>query len=244
LHYASNGVRLGLLGRDAARLADTAAHAAEKGAVCDVASADVTDASAIGKVLQEFDARQPIDLLIVNAGILDGRRQGEAAETAETARRVIETNLTGALNTFHAVLPAMQARRGGQIAIISSLSAFAPLADAPAYAASKAALLSYGLAMREALAGVGVKINVATPGYVATAMTEVHKGAHPFKISPEDAARRIANGLDRNRAVIAFPLPLYLATRFAQLLPDVLRRAGNRGLRFHVTDARNTGASR
>ena len=238
LHYAAPGIRLGLLGRDQARLDDTARKASQKGAACSVATIDVTDEDTLRGQLMALDAATPIDLLIINAGILDGRRQGEAIETAKTAHRVIDTNLTGALNTFHAVIPAMQERQSGQIAIISSLSAFAPLADAPAYAASKAALLSYGLAMREALGGLGVRISVATPGYVTTAMTDVHKGAHPFKISPEDAARRIAKGLARNKAVIAFPLPLYLATRFSQLLPDVLRRVGNKGLRFHVMDAR------
>lgn len=237
LQYAAPGIHLGLLGRNPERLDETMRLARGKGADCDVASVDITNAAAIDTALKDFDSRAPIDLLIVNAGILDGRRDGQIVETGETAHRVIGTNLTGALNTLHAVLPAMQARGSGQIAIISSLSAFAPLADAPAYAASKAALLSYGLAMREALVSQGVKVNVVTPGYVTSAMTAVHKGAHPFKISADQAAARIASGLARNKAIIAFPLALYLATRFSQLLPDMLRQAGNKGLRFHVTDA-------
>ena len=38
-------------------------------------------------------------------------------ETAEIARRVIDINLLGAIDTLHAVLPAMRARRHGHIAL-------------------------------------------------------------------------------------------------------------------------------
>ena len=46
----------------------------------------------------------------------------------------------------------------------------------------------------------------------------------PFPIAAEDAARRIRRGLERRKAVIAFPWQLYLAARLQQFLPDPLRR--------------------
>jgi hypothetical protein len=39
-------------------------------------------------------------------------------------------------------------------------------------------------------------------------------GWKPLEISPEDVARRIVRGLQRDRAVIAFPWPLVWAARF------------------------------
>ena len=60
----------------------------------------------------------------------------------------------------------------------------------------------------------------------------------PFLIGAENAARRIRRGLDRRQAVIAFPLPLYLAARFQQILPDALRRRAM--LMFRAT-ARSRG---
>jgi len=235
-HYAVAGNRLGLIARNTERLAAVVASTATRADAVESAQADVTDRPAIESVLRRFDAEAPIDLLIVNAGILGGRRKEEAIETGEMARRVIATNLIGAIDCFQAVLPAMQARDRGQIAFISSLSAFAPLADAPAYAASKAALLSYGLAMREALAPTGIAVNVVTPGYVASAMTDSHRGAQPFKISADKAARIIGRGLARNAAIIGFPTPFYQVSRLSLLLPDRLRQLGSKGLRFHVAD--------
>ena len=236
LHYAGSGTALSLIGRDQTRLDDVRELAITAGAVCESVSLDVSDTEALAACLSGIEARRPIDLLIVNAGILEGRKAGEACEDLTTARRVVAVNLTAALETLHAVLPAMQARGAGQIVLISSLAAFAPLADAPAYGASKAALLSYGLALREALDPSGIRINVVTPGYVTTGMTARHIGAHPFEIPAEDAARRIAAGIERNAAIIGFPTILYLASRFSQLLPDFMRRAGNAGLRFTVAD--------
>ena len=51
-------------------------------------------------------------------------------------------------------------------------------------------------------------------------------------MSAEEAARRIRRGLDRRKAVIAFPLPLYVAARVQQWLPDSVRTAAM--LRFRA----------
>ena len=234
LHYAGPQTHLSLAARDSVRLAEVAEAVQRAGGSVATGLADVTDEDAVAALIAGFENTRPIDLLFANAGILDGRRQGQEVEDLSTARRVFDVNLMGALTTVHAVIPAMRRRRSGQIAIVSSLAAFSPLADAPAYAASKAALLSYGLGLREALAPQGIIVNVVTPGYVETSMTSVHKGAHPFKIGVEEAARRIARGIARDKAIIGFPTPLYLASRLSMILPDRWRRAGSAGLRFHV----------
>jgi short-subunit dehydrogenase len=150
------------------------------------------------------------------------------------ARRVIEINLLSAVDTLHAVLPAMRARKGGHIVLVSSLAALSPLPDAPAYSASKAGLLAYGQAMRTAVAPDNVRITVACPGYVASSMTDTHIGDQPLKISAEKAAQLIGAGIIRNRAVIGFPLPLYLLTLISPLLPEFVTRLATRAIRFHV----------
>jgi short-subunit dehydrogenase len=117
---------------------------------------------------------------------------------------------------------------------LSSIAALAPLPDAAAYSASKAALLAYGLAMRERLRDDGIKVNVVCPGFVTTPMAQAYLGWKPLEISPEDAARRIIRGLERDRAVIAFPWPLVFAARFQQMLPETLRRMGASAFRFRI----------
>jgi short-subunit dehydrogenase len=128
----------------------------------------------------------------------------------------------------------MRERRRGRIVFLSSIAALAPLPDAAAYSASKAALLAYGLAMRERLRDDGIRVNVVCPGFVTTPMAADYLGWKPFEISPEDAAQRIVRGLARDRAVIAFPWPLVFAARLQQMLPERLRRLGASAFRFRI----------
>jgi short-subunit dehydrogenase len=233
-HYAASGVTLGLVGRDQGRLEAVATAVRAGGAACETARLDIRDREALAAFLTGFDAAHPIDLLIANAGVLDGKRADGGIESAETARRVIEINLLGGLDTLHAVLPAMQARHRGHIVLVSSLAALSPLADAPAYSASKAGLLSYGLALRAALGKSGVRVSVVCPGYVESAMTETHIGEQPLKIGAAPAARLIARGIARNQPVIGFPKALYFPSLASAIVPEPLRLLFTKGIRFHV----------
>ena len=229
--YAAPGARLVLVGRDPGRLGAVAAACEARGADVVAVALDVRDRDTLGRRLRELDEAVPVELVVANAGV------ALPEDDADATHAVIDVNLGGALNTVLPLLPAMTARRSGQIALIGSLAALAPLADAPAYSASKAALLAYGLALRERLAPAGVRVSVACPGFVATGMGSRYRGARPFEIGAEAAAARIAAGLARNRDVIAFPLPLVLAARASALLPERLRRIGTAGFRFTIDRA-------
>ena len=235
LALARPGVTLGLTGRDHQRLAAIADQVRAKGAECQTEPFDIRNSSILHDFISRFAQITPIDLVIANAGILDGRRPDGALENAEAARHLLEINLLTAIDTFHQVLPHLRISKG-QILLIASLAGLAPLPDAAAYSASKAGLISYGLAMREALRAEGVKVCVVCPGYVTTAMTHQHMGAKPFEMSPDQAAVKILAGARANKALIGFPLPLYLASRLSIVLPEWLRRLGMIGLSFRVAD--------
>ncbi len=232
--YARPGVTLGLIGRDPARLGAIAAEIRAAGAVAEEGLFDLRDRAALAAFLAGYDAAHPIDLLIANAGVLDGRRADGTIEDAEAARRVIEINLLGAIDTLHGVLPGMRRRGRGHIALVSSLAALSPVTDAPAYSASKAGLLSYGRALRAALVDEHVRVSVACPGYVTSAMTDSHVGKQPGKISAEAAARLIAAGIARNKPAIGFPRVLYLLSMITPFIPEAINRIATSGIRFHV----------
>ena len=159
--------------------------------------------------------------------------------------RVIEINVIGVLNAVHPVLPRMIARGQGQIGIMSSLAGFIPLADAPSYCASKAAVLSYGLGLRGAVEGKGIRVSVVCPGYVDTPMIAQETGWQPFKMSAEAAAEQTVRGLAANRAVIAFPSVLATMSWIGGQLPDRVRRLTARPFAFKVraaTAAEHAGA--
>lgn len=237
LHYARQGARLALLGRDETRLGAVADACRKLGGHPATALADVRERSALADWILSYDRETPIDLVIANAGQMTGTPPGGQIEPATAAHEIVETNLLGVLNTVQPLLAPMMARRRGQIAIVSSLAAFLPLPDSPSYCASKSAVLSYGLALRTLLAPYRVGVTVVCPGYVETPMMQRESGAKPFKMTAERAAAVIANALRYDQAVLAFPFWLALATRLHGLLPDPLRGRLLRAMRFTVSDA-------
>jgi short-subunit dehydrogenase len=199
-----------------------------------VISADVRRRDELRAAILHFDAKHRVDCVIANAGVSVGTSPTGEIESEDETFALFETNLTGALATALPLIPLMRERRRGRIVFVSSIAALAPLPDAAAYSGSKAALLAYGLAMRERLRADGIKVNVVCPGFVTTPMADHYLGWKPFEMSPEDAARRIVRGLQRDRAIIAFPWPLVVAARFQQMLPESLRRLGSNAFRFRI----------
>jgi len=232
VHLAEKGYRLGLVGRDPGRLAGVAAlcetlggHAVATGAI------DIRDGEALAAFLATFG---PVDLFIANAGVLDGRREGEQVESRAAAQAVLSINLVATVDNLHRVLDGMRERGRGQVVLVSSLAGLSPLPDAPAYSASKAGLVAYGLALREALRGSGIGVTVACPGYVETPMGDEHVGNRPHELKASDAAARIIRAGLRNQRLCGFPFPLYPAAHLSIMVPDWLSRLLTRSMRFTV----------
>ena len=99
------------------------------------------------------------------------------------------------------------------LAIMSSIAAIRGLPSAPAYAASKAAVKSYGEGLRPSLAAHGVRVSVICPGFIKTPMTDANAFPMPFLMDANKAARIILRGLARQAPLIAFPWPLVWGLR-------------------------------
>lgn len=234
--YAAPGRTLLLQGRDRERLDRVAAACRAADAEVVTLVLDIRDAEAVMEQLGALAGRHAVDLAIVNAGINRTlSRSGDAERWADTDA-VVATNLRGALATVAAVLPTMRRRGCGQIALVSSLAAYVGMPAAPAYSATKAALRAYGEALRAPLAAQGIAVNVVLPGFVHTSMGDAFPGPHPFALAPEDAARRIRRGLARNRARIAFPVPLSWGMWALSALPVPVAQAILRLCGFGLRD--------
>lgn len=219
-YYARESVILYLHGRDAPRLEQVANDCRTRKAIVHTATIDVTDAGGMEQWLNACDALTPLDLVIANAGISAGT--GDHGESVQQVRQIFAANIDGVINTIQPVIPKMAARRRGQIALMSSLAGIRGLPSSPAYSASKACVRFYGEALRGWLCWQGVEVSVICPGYVTTPMTAVNDFPMPLKMSAEKAASIIARGLAKNRARIAFPLPIYLLLWFLSSLPPWL----------------------
>jgi NAD(P)-dependent dehydrogenase (short-subunit alcohol dehydrogenase family) len=238
LHYAAPGRIIGLLGRDDVRVREVADLCTGRGAAVEHAAIDVRDRDAMRGWILSFDRRHAVDLVFANAGLLGGARAGEMLEDGEFAALLMDTNVQGVMNTVQPLLAPLVGRRRGQIVLMGSLAGFVALPDSPSYCASKAAIMSWGLALREALRGASVKVNVVCPGFVTTPMTEQISGWKPGEVSAEDAVRRIVRGINRNNAIIAFPFTMAWLSRVGGVVPDWLRQLGSRPFRYKVKDER------
>jgi len=143
----------------------------------DVESAEgVADFAA--RVLANFPA---LNVLINNAGIMRFEALDHARDLSD-AEATITTNLLGPIRLTNALIDHLVAQPDAAIVNVTSGLAFIPLVDTPTYNATKAAIHSYTVAMRDALAGKVEVIELAPPA-VQTRLTpgqESREGYQPL----------------------------------------------------------------
>lgn len=215
--YAAPGILLALTGRNAERLDGVARQCRERGAEVRTTTIDVTDGSALMAWIGGIDDERPLDLVVANAGISSGTAR--STSEMEKVREIFAVNVAGLINTIEPAILRMRRRKRGQLALVSSVAGFRGLPGTAAYAASKAAVRSYGEGLRGSLWADGIGVSVICPGYVVSGMTAVNTFPMPFIMPADRAARIIRRGLARDKARIAFPWPMYFAVWLLAILP-------------------------
>ncbi|HKO55324.1 MAG TPA: SDR family NAD(P)-dependent oxidoreductase [Thermoanaerobaculia bacterium] len=183
---------------------------------------DVTDSASVHEAVRIAEERLggPFDLAVANAGV---SLPGHAAKfKLEDAERTFRVNVFGMLYLFDAVIPGMVERRAGRFAGIASIAGLRALPTAASYSASKAAMHNFLEASRIELVPYGVGITVVNPGFVDTPIVAKNKFRMPFLLQAPEAARIIADGLERGKRVIEFPRPMSLLMRTVRILPTAL----------------------
>ena len=134
-------------------------------------------------VLEAFGA---IDVLVCNAGTNVRNRSLETL-APDDWDRMIATNLTGAFNLVHAVLPAMRARKNGLVVQICSISGKrASMLGGAGYSASKFGQAALGLCLGREEGPHGIRSTVIYPGEVNTPILD----ARPVPVAPGAPRRR------------------------------------------------------
>jgi NAD(P)-dependent dehydrogenase (short-subunit alcohol dehydrogenase family) len=159
---ARAGVTVTVIGRQRATLDETVAageaHFADK--------ADVADVAAVSEAIARAAIRQPIDILIANAGI------AESAPFAKSDpalfQRMMDVNFMGVVHAIQAVLPSMKTRPRGRIIAIASTAGLKGYAYVSAYTAAKHAVVGLVRSLALEFANTPITVNAVCPGFTDT----------------------------------------------------------------------------
>jgi len=181
---------------------------------------DVTKEESVRKWLEECNAIAPLEVVFSNAGI------GTGIENAANVRRTFATNVDGNLNVVLPVIEIFRSNKAGgigsdrrQIVLTASIAGYAPLSTCPAYAATKAAMKSWGLSLRGMLKREGIWVNVICPGFIRSRITDRNTCPMPFFMEADRAAKVMLDRVDRNVGLIAFPWPMRFGVWLMSALP-------------------------
>lgn len=189
-----------------------------------------------------------IDVLINNAGHLaPGDFLDQPAGVWETT---VAVNLTGVINTTHAVLPHLYRRNSGHVVNIASASSFVGVSGLAVYSATKWAVWGLTEALRHEAENLGrsVRFSSVHPNYIARGMFEGARigglGSLIFpRLRDHDVVARaiVEQAILKGARVVRRPGSLSLATLLRGLLPDAVFARLVRLLRVHTSMAVWTG---
>ena len=186
-------------GRNRASLEETAAGHANIHAM----TLNVTDPADIARFAKELVAAHPtLNVVVNNAGIMRNEDITSARDLT-VAEEMIVTNVLGPIRLTDALVDHLKGQSDAVVINVSSGLAFVPLVRAPTYSATKAAVHSYSVALRAALAGKVEVIEIIppavrtelTPGqsdredylpldtYIDQVMAQFETGAPPAEVS-------------------------------------------------------------
>jgi len=190
--FAHAGSTVVICGRREAQLAAAkAAVPALHTRVVDLSRADTRERFA-ADLVSSFPA---LDVLVNNAGIQRYPSLAEPGPWRQTAEE-IAINLEAPIHLSGLFVPHLRSRPGSAIVNVTSGLSFAPLAHAPVYSATKAALHSFTLSLRHQLGTAGIAVIEVIPPAVDTDLGG--PGLHTFGVNVDDFAdeviRRMAAG--------------------------------------------------
>lgn len=219
LAMAKRGAILGLLARRESLLRDLVAKCERLGTAAREFACDITDEIAVADASEKFRGEfGKIDILIANAGIGGGAKHAKDLKPSDF-RRVIDTNLIGAVNSVSAVLPQMLERGNGQLVAISSLAGFRGLPKSASYCASKAGLTAYFESVRLDVKNKGIDVTIIQPGFIKTPLTSGRTNKMPFLMELEDSIPYFLRAIEKRKKFAAFPWQLATFVRAGKFFP-------------------------
>lgn len=208
----ARGARVAISARRADRLAEVA-----RGQMTAI-PLDATDDRAVAAAAEAVrEVLGGLDVVVWSAG--HWHRSDARSWDGPAFAEHVRVNLLGLSSVLAAVLPEMVRRGSGHVVGIASVAGYRGLPGAEAYGSTKAAQIALLESLRASLRREGIRVTTVAPGFVRTEMTAVNTFPMPFIIDADEAARAIADGLERGRVEIVFPWRMALVMKVARLVP-------------------------
>ncbi len=213
-----------LAGRDTEALERSAKELEAAGATTvDAVAFDALDFASHDGFVRDLAASHPdFDLVIVAFGVLGDQ---DLAETdGAEARRIVDSNFTGAVSVLVPLVGALKEQGHGTVVVLSSVAGERARKSNFVYGSSKAGLDAFCQGLGDSLVGTGVRIVIVRPGFVHTKMTEGLEAA-PLSTDADTVADAIVAGLGRGSETIWVPAPLRIVMSVLRHVPrPVFRR--------------------
>jgi 3-oxoacyl-[acyl-carrier protein] reductase len=171
------------------------ALAAELGSRAHVVPADLAQAEAADALIKSAEAAMgAVDILVNNAGM--NRDMLLMRLTDKDWQAVLDVDLTSAFRLSRAVLRGMVKRRWGRIVGVGSVVGTIGNAGQANYAAAKAGLIGMSKSLAGEVATRNITVNVVSPGFIRTAMTDKLTDDQRAKILTRVPAERLGEPQD------------------------------------------------
>ena len=221
LELARRGAHVVLGARRLDALEKTAADCRALGVRATAVATDVTQPDHCRRLL---DAAGDVDVLVNNAGFATFAAIADA--DAGELRAMMDTNYFGVVHCTQAALPRMLARGAGTIVNVSSIAGIMGYARMGGYCATKFAVIGFTEALRDEVAGRGVRVALVCPGtteseFFVTAERGKMPGASRLigAVTPERVARAICDAAEDGRYRRILPPFAHLYMRMKEVFP-------------------------
>lgn len=214
-----------LVARDREKLEQTAADLRGRGAGKVISfELDVRHTASYSSMLQVAQEELgQVDVALIAHGTLPDQQACEGDASLALEEFTVNCSLVIALATLLANL--LEAQGHGTLAVITSVAGVRGRRSNYLYGSAKAAVSTFCDGLRIRLASKGVHVIDVRPGFVDTPMTAGLELPATLVASPDEIARRITRGIDRNRAVLYAPAWWALIMCLIRLIPrPVFRR--------------------
>jgi NAD(P)-dependent dehydrogenase (short-subunit alcohol dehydrogenase family) len=201
LALAARGASVALVDIDEATAKDTAAVCAKAGARTLAVQADTSRAADVDRaVAAAVRDLGPLDIMVNNAGVLDGYFNVDEMDEA-LWRRVIDIDLTGVFFGCKRALQEMLPRGRGRIVNMASVAGLNGTGGGAAYVAAKHGVVGLTRQMAVVYSARGITINAVCPGPILTGLRQ-HSQQILGPGTPDMSARGIAVSEEQVRAVV------------------------------------------